>query len=68
MRLMIKLKYLFPIAGEDQSRSKYFKRAGKIKHREGNHVFAVINSENAWYLAKFSVSVSIFFTLYKAIC
>lgn len=48
MRLMIKPEYLFPIAGEDQSKSKECKRARKIKHREGNHVFAVINSEDAW--------------------
>lgn len=31
-----------------QTERKYFKRAGKIEHREGNHICAVINSEDAW--------------------
>jgi len=48
MELVIKLEYLFPKAGEEQSRSKCFKTSGKTKHREGNHVFAFINNEDAW--------------------
>lgn len=43
-----KLKYLSPIVAENQSRSKCFKTVSEIKHRGSNHVFAVINSEDAW--------------------
>lgn len=46
--------------------AKYFKRAGKTKHREDNYIFVVINSEDTWQPAKqFNFSVGVFQNVYS---
>lgn len=65
MKFMMKLQYIFPIAGEEQIKAKYFKRTGKKKHREDNCIFLSMvrilgrQTNN-------SISVLVFFRMYTA--